>query len=222
MRSSWSSFARVLVVATISIGCSHHDTGATVTAAYKQSASVTRVGWVDVSSSGFTISLPSEMQVKDLSQADVNAMMDKAKQKRPGEKKVLNAVKKDAANGHLKLVATLKHASGEGFHNAVAVLVQPNTGSRTYDELLRLNKKSLERISEPGSVIGTKINLPCGAAIRIQSSHLRPGAATTANTSYLIIHDNQLYVFSFVSLLGDKDDWRATAQSAVESIKFEH
>ena len=216
-------FATMLVmVAAIAPGCKHSDSGPVVTAKHKESTSVSRKGWVDVSSSGFTISLPADIHVKDLSQADVNAMMDRAKQKRPAEQKVLNAVKKDAANGQLKLVATLKYATATGFHNALAVLVKPNTGSKTYEELLRLNEKSLDRISEPGSVIGKKITLPCGTAIRIQSSHLRPRAATTANTSYLIIHDNQLYVFSFVSLLDDKDEWRATAQLAVESLKFDH
>ena len=214
-------FATSVLIAASAVGCRHGDIGAVVTAPHMQSKSVSRVGWVDVSSSGFTLSLPEDMQVKDMSQADVNAMMDRAKQKHPGEQKVLNTVKRDAANGHLKLVATLKQASGTGFHNALAVLVQPNTGSKTYEELLKLNETSLEKISEPGSVIGKKVTLPCGEAIRIQSSHLRPGAATTANTSYLIIRGNQLYVFSFVSRLDDKDDWRATAQSAVESLKFD-
>ncbi len=219
MRRSFICPAAAALIAAIALGCKHSDSGAVVTAPHKQSAS-SRAGWMDVSSSGFTISLPADMKVKDLSQADVDNMMDKAKQKRPNEVKVLNALKKDAAKGELKLVATLKHASATGFHNAFSVLVVPNSSAKSDDDLLNANKRSLEKISEPGSVVGSKVTLPSGPAVMMQSSRSRPNGANTEATSYLIVHDNQIYVFSFVSRSGDKDEWRATAQSSMESVKF--
>ena len=204
----------------IAVSCSQSCAGLLTNASLGQSAS--RSGWVPVSNSGFTISLPPDMKVKILSKDDENNLADRASKRHPGDQKAMTALKTDAAKGRLKFVATLKKASATGFHNALAVLVEPNTGSKTEDELLKSNMKSLEKTSEPGSVLGSKIHLPCGSAIRIQSNKLRPGAATSAATTYLMIHANQLYVFSFVSHLDDKEVWRTTASSAMESLKFDH
>jgi hypothetical protein len=161
------------------------------------------------------------MKIKILNQEEANKIADRAKGNGPNGQKIVDALKSDAAKGQLKLIATMKRATASGFHNALAVLVQPRTASKTYDYLLKSNMQSLEKISEPGSVIGTKISLPCGPAIRVQSNKIRPGAATTFGNTYLIIHGNLLFVFSFVSHLADKEDWSATARSAMDSLKFE-
>ena len=146
--------------------------------------------------------------------------MDRAKQSRPNDQKIQDALRKDAANGGLKLVATLKNGSPTGFHNSIAVLAQPNPRSKTLDELLKTNMRAMEKISIPGSVSGGQISLPCGPAVRIQSSRQRQDASITALTSYLMLRGSQVYVFSFASKQNDQDDWRATAKSAMESLKF--
>jgi len=175
--------------------------------------------WLTHHPKGFTVAMPKDWMVADLTTGDVKDAM-KTWENDPKMKELSSMVEQAAAAGQIKLFAFDVPHGDKNFTDNFNVIDQPLPEAPPMKELLRQNVEGIKPIAT-GESKSEIVNLPGGEAGMIRWGMKRQDGVELGFATYLLIANGKAYTFSFTAVKDRSDAFAASAAEIMKTVKFD-
>lgn len=215
MNVRYACLALVLVVA----GCgSKSDTVVTEKATVKPAGAEAPAGWQTVKTASFSIALPKDWQVIDMTSGDMDKMLSGVSFPKDDGGKMKQQILALAKQGIFKLYAFGPNKDNN-FQENLNVNVTPAGGMTDLKVIKDASEKQMATLAKEtnSSIESNPDRIVLNSVMETQTPN---GAVTYATHAHMLIHNDQCYTFTFSTSPSNRSRIEGIAKDAVKTITF--
>ncbi len=173
-----------------------------------------------ITAAGMSVEFPEGWEIIDLTQGDIDAILDEAFGDNPEWKQMSDMVRQAAAAGIIKFMVFDSNEFGKDFVPNANLVVVPAEKGMTLEKAIEENARELKAIAAQDSeVTAEPISLPGGEFGEFNAIMAFPVGRVSTN-SFLALHRNQTFVLTFSAPEAARDEYSKIASDCMKTFRF--